>query len=421
MHFVTITDGIIVLISFLLLGSKLLLLILNQKIYRNNHITNIARRQPYITALIILITYMVQIIIEYYFASTHAFFKFNIIAKSMEVLRVVLFVVMLLQEESFLYQYLYSTIDKKNKFLIHLLPPIHNTLKICLILITLPLMVNTFNFNSKLQVYFDKLFNIFIIWIIVWLILQVFNIIERLATDRAGVINMENFDARRITTKAKIFKRIAIIIVMILGAALTFMTFDKIRTLGTSLLASAGLITAIVGFAAQKTLSNFLAGIQIALNQPIKIGDSVIVEGEYGTIEEILLTYVVIRLWDLRAMIVPIDYFLSKTFLNYTRNSINLLCVTYIYLDYSISLAKLKEYLTQILSQSTNWDGKVNQVNFFEPGAQSIKVRLMASSANPNDAVNLKYELHEKMIELINLNHPDCLPCIRVKNDANNV
>lgn len=248
--------------------------------------------------------------------------------------------------------------------------------------------------------------------------MQIFNIMESLTAKKVGKLNAENYDARRFTTKAKIFKQIATIFIIILGLALTFMTFDKIRALGTGLLASAGLITAILGFAAQKSFSNVASGMQIATAQPIKINDTVFVEGELGTIEEILLTYIVIRLSDLRALVVPIDYFLSKPFLNYTRNTTNILSYAYLHLDYKISIEKIREYLALVLSKSKYWDGRISYVHLIETQPQSLKVRMTASAANAGNAFELKCELHEKVLELVSKNYPDCLPHIRIETGS---
>jgi small-conductance mechanosensitive channel len=394
-----------------------LLAFLGLKSSGQSHLVNIFKHQPYFMATLILLTYVLEVIATYYSIQIIGFFKLNAvyIYKSIEIIQILLFIGMLFQEEKFLYDYLRFNIDRNNKFLLQLLHPIHNTLKICLALAMLPLITNVFRFNNDIQLYFNRILNITIIWIIVWLVMQIFNIIESLTTKKVGKLNMENFDARRFTTKAKFFKRIATIFIIVLGLGLTFMTFDKIRALGTGLLASAGLITAILGFAAQKSFSNLAAGMQIATAQPIKINDAVLVEGEFGTIEEILLTYLVIRLWDLRALVVPIDYFLSKPFINYTRNTTNVLSYTFLYLDYKVPIEKIREYLAQVLSKSKYWDGKTSAVHLIEPQPQTVKIRIMASAANPGDAFELKCELHEKVIELVNLHYPDCLPCIRIK------
>ncbi|MGB2599197.1 MAG: mechanosensitive ion channel domain-containing protein, partial [Candidatus Omnitrophota bacterium] len=201
----------------------------------------------------------------------------------------------------------------------------------------------------------------------------------------------------------------------VLTGALVLMTFEKVRQLGTSLLASAGIIGVILGFAAQKTLGNFIAGLQIALAQPIRIDDVVIVEDEWGWIEEITLTYVIVRIWDLRRLVVPISYFIEKPFQNWTRISADILGSVFIYADYTVPVKELRSELTRILEESQHWDKKVNGLQVTNTTAQTVEIRALMSSVDSPTAWNLRCEVREKLLEFLQKRFPECLPRTRVE------
>jgi small-conductance mechanosensitive channel len=169
----------------------------------------------------------------------------------------------------------------------------------------------------------------------------------------------DNYRARRIYTQVSVIRKIVNSVVVIIGVGSILMMFDAVRQLGTSILASAGIAGIIIGFAAQKTLGNLLAGIQIALSQPILIDDVVIVEGEFGRIEDITLTFVSLRTWDLRRLIVPITCFIEKPFQNWSRKSAEILGTIFLYLDYQVPLGELREELKRLVEKNENWDRKV--------------------------------------------------------------
>jgi small-conductance mechanosensitive channel len=196
------------------------------------------------------------------------------------------------------------------------------------------------------------------------------------------------------------------------------MTFERVRQLGAGLLASAGVAGIVLGFAAQKSLATILAGIQIALTQPIRVEDVVIVEGEWGTIEEITLTYVVVRIWDMRRLIVPIHYFIEKPFQNWTRVSADILGTVNLYLDYSVPVEALREEFKRILDASDYWDGETWGVQVTDSTDKTMTVRPLMSAKNSGDAWNLRCEVREKLIAFVRENYPDALPRIRAEVDS---
>ena len=193
------------------------------------------------------------------------------------------------------------------------------------------------------------------------------------------------------------------------------MTFSAVRQIGVSILASAGILGVVLGFAAQKTLGNLIAGIQIALAQPIRLDDAVVVENEWGWIEEITLTYVVVRIWDLRRLVLPISYFIEKPFQNWTRNSADILGSVFIYADYTVPVEEVRAELGRILKESPHWDKKVNVLQVTDATEHTVKLRALMSAADSPTAWNLRCETREKLLEFLQKKYPQSLPRTRVE------
>ncbi|MBF0252805.1 MAG: mechanosensitive ion channel [Candidatus Omnitrophica bacterium] len=224
----------------------------------------------------------------------------------------------------------------------------------------------------------------------------------------------DNLEARKIHTQIRVMKGIITAGIFVITAACMLMTFPKIRQIGVSFLASAGLMSVILGFAAQKTLGNFIAGIQIAITQPIRIDDVLVIEGEWGWVEEITLTYVVVRIWDLRRLILPISYFTEKPFQNWTRISADILGTVYIYADYTVPIEKLREKLTESLEESKFWDKKVNVLQVTNTTEKTVELRALMSAKNSPAAWQLRCEVREKLLVFLQQNYPSSLPKIRI-------
>jgi small-conductance mechanosensitive channel len=226
----------------------------------------------------------------------------------------------------------------------------------------------------------------------------------------------DNLLARKHLTQANILRRALVFLLVVVTAAIALMTFESVRQYGVSLLAAGGAAGVIVGLAAQPVLSNLFAGLQLAITQPIRIDDAVIVEGEWGTIEEITATYVVVKIWDWRRMIVPLRYFIEQPFQNWTRENASLIGVVMLYLDYQAPLDRIREKLTEIAQASPLWDKRVINLAVVETTERTMQVRVLVSARNAPTAFDLRCEVREKLISFIQEEAPEALP--RHRNDV---
>lgn len=262
--------------------------------------------------------------------------------------------------------------------------------------------------------YINHLINLVIIFAITWLVIKIIHLGRMTLLKRYDQSAKDNLKARKMHTQFRIIERILIAVVIIIALSIALMTFEGIRKIGVSLFASAGVAGIILGFAAQKLIGNVLAGFQIALAQPIRLDDVVIVEGEWGWIDEITLTYVVVRIWDKRRLIVPTTYFIEKPFQNWTRESAEILGTVFIYTDYTVPFDKLREALTRILESDSNWDGKINVLQVTNTTEKTVEVRALMSAADSPTAWDLRVNVREKLIEYLQKNYPGSLPRTRL-------
>ncbi len=253
---------------------------------------------------------------------------------------------------------------------------------------------------------------------IAWFIIKLTAVLENLILSKYEVDEKDNLQARKIYTQVRIIRKILVVIIIIVALSAILMSFKQFRQLGTGILASAGLAGIIIGFAAQRTLSNLLAGIQIAITQPIRIDDVVIVENEWGKIEEITLTYVVVKIWDLRRLILPISYFIEKPFQNWTRVSADLLGTVYLYVDYSVPVEEIRKELHHIL-QNAQWDGLVWGLQVTDTTDKTMQLRALMSAPDASSAWNLRCEVREKLVEFIQQKYPNALPKLRAEIQEN--
>ena len=255
---------------------------------------------------------------------------------------------------------------------------------------------------------------VLLVFSVAWTLIRLTSVAEDFVASRYDVDVADNLRARAIHTQFGIIRKIVVVVIGVLALGTTLMSFEEFRELGAGILASAGLVGLVLGFAAQNALANLLAGIQIALTQPIRLDDVVIVEGEWGRIEEITLTYVVVRIWDLRRLVLPIGYFLEKPFQNWTRVSADILGTVTLYLDYAAPVEAIRTELEKIVRESRDWDGEVCGVQVTDAGPQGIEVRALVSAADASKAWDLRCEVREKLIAFLQEHHPDCLPRVRI-------
>jgi small-conductance mechanosensitive channel len=220
----------------------------------------------------------------------------------------------------------------------------------------------------------------------------------------------DNILARKHVTQVRILQRAADTLTIIITAAAALMTFETVRQYGVSLFASAGVVGIVVGLAARPVLTNFIAGIQIAMTQPIRLEDAVIVESEYGWVEDIAAAYVVIRLWDRRRLIVPLSYFIEKPFQNWSRQSTDLIGAVVFYVDYTAPVGRIRDKLNEIVAQSPLWDRQVVNLQVNEIRETTMQLRALVSAKNADALGSLQAELREKLIDFLQKEHPEALP-----------
>jgi small-conductance mechanosensitive channel len=246
-----------------------------------------------------------------------------------------------------------------------------------------------------------------------WLLISLGWVLQERVRDHllAGV--RDDRRAKRILTRAAILSRIVTTLLVVLTAAAMLLTFPEARAIGTSIMASAGIAGLVIGIAARPATESLIAGIQVALTEPFSLEDSVVVEGEWGWIEEITSAYVVVRTWDLRRLIVPLKYFLEKPFQNWTRSGEGLIGQVTVEVDYTTPVSMLREEVGRIVAGSALWDGQQWSLQVTEAGDQTIRLRVLASTANPADTFDLRCEIREKLITHLQQAYPEALPRIR--------
>jgi len=250
---------------------------------------------------------------------------------------------------------------------------------------------------------------------IAWLAIALLYVIEDFLAIRFRIDIPDNLRARRIETQVRVLRRAAAVIVGVIGIGAVLMTFPAIRTLGAGLFASAGVAGLIVGMAAKPGLSSLLAGLQIVLTQPIRLDDVVVVEGEWGRIEDIQTTYVVVRIWDERRLILPLTYFIEKPFQNWTRSSAALLGTVFLHVDYGVPVDALREELHRILSSTSLWDGKVWNLQVTDATEHTVELRALMSSADSSSSWDLRCLVREQMIKFLQQHYPGSLPRTRAE------
>jgi small-conductance mechanosensitive channel len=218
-------------------------------------------------------------------------------------------------------------------------------------------------------------------------------------------------------TQVNVISRVLVVLVAIIGIGLALMTFPRVRELGASLLASAGIAGIIVGFAARPVLENIIAGVQLALTQPINIDDVVIVDGEWGRIEEITTTYVVVRIWDDRRLICPFTKFISESFQNWTRRTADILGAVIIHADYTVPVEDVRQELNRIVQDHEKWDQRVCVLQVTDATENTIQLRALVSASSASRAWDLRVDVREKLIAYLQREHPNSLPRTRVAID----
>jgi small-conductance mechanosensitive channel len=246
-----------------------------------------------------------------------------------------------------------------------------------------------------------------------WLLVGLSNVVRDLILSRHSVDVQDNLAQREVRTQVQLLHRIVGVVIVVMAVGAMLMTFDEIQRIGLSVLASAGIAGVIIGMAAQPAIGSLIAGIEIALTQPIRLDDVVVVEGQFGRIEEIRTTFVVVRLWDLRRMVLPVRYFLEKPFENWTRSTANLMATAEIHVDYAVPFDELRTELKRILEASGGWDGVSWNLQVVDADERAVTVRALMSAPDAPAAWELRCKVREGLIGYLQRSHPEALPRVR--------
>ncbi|WP_228886427.1 mechanosensitive ion channel family protein [Stenotrophomonas rhizophila] len=250
---------------------------------------------------------------------------------------------------------------------------------------------------------------------VIWLLVRAVAAGERAILREHPMEVADNLAARRVQTQTRVLSRVLMGAIILVGVSLILLTFPMVRQIGTALLASAGIIGLVAGIAAKPVFGNLIAGLQIALTQPIRLDDVVIVEGEWGRVEEIGSSYVVVRIWDERRMVVPLTWFIEHPFQNWTRRSADLLGTAFLWLDYRAPIAAIRAELERICADQALWDGRVCVTQVTETTEHTLQVRLLVSARNSGDAFDLRCIVRERMLDFLAREHPQALPRTRAE------
>lgn len=225
----------------------------------------------------------------------------------------------------------------------------------------------------------------------------------------------DNLEARRIHTQVDVLATSSVILLSMIGGAIALMQFPQVREVGTSLLASAGIAGLVVGLAARPVLSNLIAGVQLAFTEPIRLDDVVVVEGEWGRIESITATYVVVKIWDERRLVLPVSYFLDHPFQNWTRETARVMGTVYLYVDWRVPVDRIRTELERLVEGNENWDGRVAGVQVTGTSADGVELRCLVSAGDASKLWNLRCTLREELVDFLQREFPRSLPRVRAE------
>lgn len=291
----------------------------------------------------------------------------------------------------------------------HARPPLRLAFVLIGLIIALPLAALPADWEEALQ----HIGLVLLIVLLGWTVLVLTNLYTERSVRRYRFDTDDNLAARKYITQVRVLRRAVIIIVVIGTITGVLLTFESVQQYGLSLFASAGAAGLILGLAARPVLANLIAGIQIAITQPIRLEDVVIIEGEWGWIEEIFATYVVVRIWDWRRMVVPLSYFIEKPFQNWTRETASIIGSVFWHLDYTVPVSEVRKKLEELVKESPYWDGKVVNLQMTETDKDTITLRGLMSARTSPQAWDLRCEIREKIVDWLQSEYPEALPRIR--------
>jgi small-conductance mechanosensitive channel len=296
----------------------------------------------------------------------------------------------------------------EKKVLSILLRMIGNSLKAVFILLMLNMLIPALGLTGMPNIFLQKLAKVALIMILACLFIQLVNGLEKLILNQYSVHGIDSA-LRKINTQVRIIKKVILALGMVIATAATLMVFDSVKNLGTGLLTTAGLLSAFGAFASQQSLSRIYSGLQIAFTQPVNIGDTIIIDKESGQIEEITLSYIVVKMWDLRRIILSTDYFINKGLQNLSRASSELIGTVFLHADFALPVEEIRNEFQAILASSSFWNKKTGLFHVTDLKESCMELRALVSADNSSTLWDLRCEIREKLIKFIVNNYPDCL------------
>lgn len=300
---------------------------------------------------------------------------------------------------------------RRNLWVPHLRSPMRYGLVLIAVKIALPWMHLSIGWHHGV----DQLLSLSLIAMVGWALVNLTFFFEGAIFEHYHISPDDtSLNARKLRTRVSVLSKIAVAVIVIITLSTMLMTFPAVRTLGASLLASAGIIGLVSGLAARPVLTNLIAGLQLALTQPIRIEDVVIVDGEWGWIEEIDVTFVVVRIWDLRRLILPLSYFIEQPFQNWTYKGADLLGYVHLYTDYAVDVETVRAQLHAILQQTPLWDKATWSLQVTGTDEHGVQLRALFGTRDSNDRWNLMVLVREKLLAFIQKEYPEYLPRTRM-------
>ena len=265
---------------------------------------------------------------------------------------------------------------------------------------------------------FQEVANMAIILSVAWILIVVSGIFVDLIESRFDITVSDNRRARRVHTQLRVMRRVIAVVIIVIGALAALMSFSQGRTIATSVLASAGVLGLVIGIAGQSTIGNLIAGIQIAFSDALRIDDVVVVDADWGTIEEITLTYVVVALWDQRRLVLPVSYFVTTPFENWTRTSSQILGTVMLFCDYTVPVEQVRRELLEFVKTSPLWDHRVVTLQVVDATEHTLQLRALVSAATSSRAWDLRCAVREHLVAYLRDHHPSSLPRTRLEMPA---
>ena len=300
------------------------------------------------------------------------------------------------------YSLLRSVLSRLNKPLIWFLP-----------LITLNLVLPLMELSPNHFTIINKITGILLIVTFSMVLVASVKIFEDFLYHIYDLNRTDNLRVRKIRTQIQFIRKLIISLIIVLAVGAVLLSFSSLRRIGTGLLTGVGISSIIVGLAAQRSLGNLLAGLQIAFTQPLRLDDVLVVEGEYGRVEEITMTYVVLSVWDQRRLILPINYFIEKPFQNWTRTTAEILGTVFLYLDYTAPFDEIRKEFNRLIQSTELWDKRTSGMQVTNTTENTVEIRLLVSAVNSGKAFDLRCYIRENMVNFIQKNYPRALPVQR--------